>query len=266
MRTKIGEAEIAHWFLAIAHNNFEAANALREKGISLNTSHPHLEMTGLMLSARMGHESLLDWLLAEGAAPSIQMGSGRQTALHLALEHAHLNCARYLLESEANPNLRDALGRTALHYAVHSDKSSLTPEIRSQMISLLVKHGANADIADLEGATPLHYSVIYCQPECTETLLNHGANPNIQTYDCKLTPCHIALIEKHQELTVNLLAHGANPDMPTSQGWTVRSRIPKAWNIALPTALPTTTKRKLPSDSVASDLQQTSKVANSDTR
>ncbi len=265
MGGKRNETEIAHWFLAIAHNNVEAAKALRTQEIPVNTSHPELEMTGLMLAARMGHETLLDWLLAEGAAPSIQLGNSRQTAFHLALEHGHMNCVRYLLESEANPNLRDALGRTPLHYTVHCDGSTLTPDIRRNTISQLAQHGAKPDITDLEGATPLHYSVIYGRSECTEALLGIGANPNAQTYECKLTPSHIALIESHQDMLTSLIAGGANPDIAASQGWTVRSRLPKSWNIALPANTKPEAKSERIFGTSATGLRKAQKVANSST-
>lgn len=259
------EMDIAHWFLAIAHNNREAAQTLREAGLSLNTTHPHLQMTGLMLAARMGHESLVDWLLAEGAAPSIQMGQQHQTALHIALERTHMNCARYLLESEANPNLRDALGRTPMHYAVHTDNSGLTADIRKHAITLLAQHGANPNIQDLEGATPLHYSVIYSRLECIEALLTSGANPNTQTYECKLTPAHIALIEDRQDMLAALIAGGANPDLSTAQGWSVRTRLPKSWDITLPYTIEAARSAEPIFPHAASRLRKTQKVANSST-
>lgn len=265
MGKRISDIEIAHWFLAMAHNDRDSAHVLRDAGVPINTTHPHLQMTGLMLASRMGHEALVDWLLAEGAAPSIQMGPHYQTALHLALEHAHLGCAQYLLESEANPNLRDSLGRTPLHYAVHSDTNPLTPEIRTQAIHLLIRYKANTDIPDLEGATPLHYSVIYGRNECMEHLLRAGADPNAQTYEIKLTPCHIALIEDQEEATALLLAGGANPDLPTALGWTVRGRLPAKWHIKLQPALSSTQEAKPKTASRSTGLRKTQKVANSST-
>lgn len=260
------DADIAHWFIAIAHNDHEKAQAMRAAGISINVSHSHLPMTALMLAARMGYETMVDWLLTAGAAPSIQMGRQNQTALHLALEHNHMHCARHLLESKANPNLRDALGRTPLHYTLHTDTSTFTIEMRQQAIGLLVQHGANPDIQDIEGATPLHYSVIYGRLECIALLIAQGANPNIQTYECKLTPAHIALIEDREDMLSTLVGSGADPDIPTAQGWTVRSRLPKRWNIALGEASKDEGNAQPLFSSSPSRLRKAQKVANSSTQ
>lgn len=266
MGPKISDVEITHWFLAIAHNDHEKAQSLREIGVSLNANHPHLQMTGLMLASRMGHEALVDWLLAEGAAPSIQMGQQHQSALHLALEYAHMNCVHYLLASEANPNLRDSLGRTPLHYAVHCDTHTLTPDIRMHAIRLLAEHGATPDIPDLEGATPLHYSVIYNRSECALQLLKHGANPNAQTHEVRLTPCHIAVIEDQEDMAATLLANGASADIPTAQNWTVRSRLPRRWSLRLDPALDAAHGQKQPPSKPLSGLRKTQKVINNSTQ
>ena len=218
-----------------------------------------------MLASRMGHEALVDWLLAEGAAPSIQMGPQNQTAIHLALEHTHMNCVHYLLESEANPNLRDSLGRTPLHYTIHTDSNHFTTDTRRQAIELLIKHGANPNITDLEGATPLHYSVIYNRTECIAPLISLGANPDAQTYEYKLTPCHIALIEDLEDAMRALIAAGASPDIANAQGWTVRTRMPKRWNIALDPALELPRKAEPIFSTNATRLRKTQKVANSST-
>lgn len=63
--------------------------------------------------------------------------------LHLSARHAGELVTRNLLLAGADPNNRDAEGRTALHYAAASD--------RAQHCQILAENGADPNLADHEG-------------------------------------------------------------------------------------------------------------------
>src|SRR5262249_33806443 len=109
-----------------------------------------------------------------------------------------------LLESGANPNIKDNDGRTPLHYAV-SDK-------HEAKITSLLKHKAKLDIQDKDGKTPLHYAVDttydskgnMCLPkiELIKMLLEEGATPNIKDNRNK-TPSGIAYYNEQIKQLLN---------------------------------------------------------------
>lgn len=63
----------------------------------------------------------------------------------------HEEVTRFLLKSEANPNLPNKEHRTALHWAAASGNATI--------IRLLLENGANADTRDVYGMTPLQFAI-----------------------------------------------------------------------------------------------------------
>ena len=76
--------------------------------------------------------------------------SDRKTPLHFACEKRHIQMAAYLLQNNANPNARDSLGKTPMHYAVDHNDPPL-----AIVASLLASNAAIAPV-DNVGDTPLH--------------------------------------------------------------------------------------------------------------
>lgn len=71
------------------------------------------------MAASLGSAACTKLLLDAGADVRAAMGTGKATALHLAAEDGHAECARMLLEHGAHldwPNLR---GQTPLHLGKH---------------------------------------------------------------------------------------------------------------------------------------------------
>eukprot|EP00435_Cladocopium_sp_Y103_P030342 s1010_g7.t1 len=78
--------------------------------------------TFLQTSARWNKLRMLFLVLEAGADVDVVDGSGlARGALHVAVQHGHVECARALLEARANPNISDAIGCTPLFQAVRSD-------------------------------------------------------------------------------------------------------------------------------------------------
>jgi len=78
----------------------------------------------------------------------------------------------YLLEKGADVNRIDDMGFAPVHNAV-------LKKVNSEILTLLLEHGANPDIKDPNGETPLFYAVRNRDPEKVKVLLDHGARLNV---------------------------------------------------------------------------------------
>lgn len=144
-----------------------------------------------------------------------------------------------LLKNNANVNLKDNQGQTALHHLVERPKKFLnkieaikalvengadineknlkgqTPLMQStaDAMCLLLESGADVNMCDIEKATPLHYAVGRCvTSSCSkdlELLIQYGANVNAVDKD-GMTALMIAL---HEECIRILLRGKADVNM-----------------------------------------------------
>ncbi|KAK6813851.1 hypothetical protein RU639_010620 [Aspergillus parasiticus] len=86
----------------------------------------------------------------------------RQTPLMLASQMGHIDCARHLIESGADISIKDAIGKTVVHYAVLN-----CPEIIKYVAGQYSMYSI-----DNEGCTPLHIAAKYGSVEATSILLS----------------------------------------------------------------------------------------------
>jgi ankyrin repeat protein len=77
-------------------------------------------------------------------------GAQQRTALHLAVTLGDVELAQALIERGADPNARDAQGRTPLHAALKLDAERALP-----LLQRLIVAGADPEIATATGETPL---------------------------------------------------------------------------------------------------------------
>jgi ankyrin repeat protein len=89
------------------------------------------------------------------------------TALELAIEHMHVEVARYLLEVGASVNSCNEYGQTPLHGAVdieieaaiqQSDREGWSVPMTTALTSLLLQHGADPTLKDKAGESPLDWA------------------------------------------------------------------------------------------------------------
>lgn len=112
-----------------------------------------------------------------------EMTDGKQGALAMAIMLGNQDSVAAVLESGANPNRRDADGRTPLHEAAFLGNATLA--------KLLIQHGADVNARDAVGFTPLFDAAQNGAVGTAKTLIDNGANPRAQTPDGQ-TPASIA--------------------------------------------------------------------------
>ena len=119
------------------------------------------------------------------------------TPLSLAASYGHIDVVRLLLEHNADANSQDNIGYTPLHDVIRSD--SFKAE-RTQMVQLLLKHGANPN-ARSRLKTPLHLASMNADLlDVSRLLLEHGADLDAKDEGGK-TPLQLSLENGHDELT-----------------------------------------------------------------
>jgi uncharacterized protein len=111
-------------------------------------------------------------LLARGADPDARDADGR-TPLFSAVLGGSVALLGLLLESRADVNARDEHGMTALHIAAE--------EVLPEAATLLIGRGGDVSLQDEEGNTPLARAVFSARGryEVIRLLLKAGANPDL---------------------------------------------------------------------------------------
>lgn len=96
---------------------------------------------------------IIKTLLAHTKDPNVRNKQG-VTPLMFAAKHQEEPILQYLLEQNADINETDAVGHTALQFALQYNPNP-------QTIEYLIESGANPDLADKDGNTALHYAAKY---------------------------------------------------------------------------------------------------------
>ena len=168
-----GIAQAIHHFRSL-----EMAAALVDAGADVNTRTTvhHVGDTPVGLQLRFGTVEAVEYLLDRGADPNggllkfmhaasmptlvpllltygwdINEGRGVRTLLHHDAAHGHTAKMRILLSNGADPDARDANGRTPLHLVALAAKSE-------NAIRVLVEAGASLNAKDCEAKTPCDYA------------------------------------------------------------------------------------------------------------
>lgn len=152
-------------------------------------------------------------LIEHGADPHVETADG-SSLLHLAAHHGQsIKMIDFLISLGLDPNKKDTFGLTPLHYAAKFVGNSK-----------IVAHWSNltTDIDDRNnlGWTPLHFAAFYNNPNVAKVLLEHGADPNAETFDTFATPAHVAAVgTRYPQMFTVLAQHGADMNyLPDTEG------------------------------------------------
>ena len=168
-----------------------------------------------------------------------------RTALILAINRDFLDIADYLItQGNANMNLTDNYGNTALHYASEKrdtnalvllcdkganidakDKKGQTPlmlafkNVEMKIVRILLEKGANINAVDKEDRTVLMLETIRSDKYSVEFLLKNGANINAVDKEGR-TALMLATIKSDRQIVRLLLEKGANINAVNKEGKT----------------------------------------------
>jgi hypothetical protein len=143
--------------------------------------------------------------------PGIQQaGIHRVVPLHYVAFFGYRDAAEIIIsEHPEQINARGMRGVTPLHAAAITGHTDI--------LALLLKHGANVDARDGMVQTPLHRASLEGKLEAGRYLLDHGADINPRARR-NLTPLCAAVLHGHVEVARMLLERGAamdvRPEMP----------------------------------------------------
>ncbi|KAJ8948532.1 hypothetical protein NQ318_000072 [Aromia moschata] len=131
-----------------------------------------------------------------------QVDRNGNAALHLAVENGYLDVVKFLVSRDADVNLENSRGRTALHKAallrsqdiIHdvdqnwaeansTDDEDPTPfdneRLHLELVELLVDAGADLRLRDKHGRTSLDYAIVRDHTQLVQYFISKGPDANV---------------------------------------------------------------------------------------
>ncbi|XP_004605999.2 NF-kappa-B inhibitor epsilon [Sorex araneus] len=171
----------------------------------------NLYQTALHLAVHLDQPSAVRALVLKGASRVLQDRRG-DTALHVACQRQHLDCARCLLEARPEPGrgsthsldlqLQNWQGLACLHIA--------TLQRNRRLMELLLGNGADIDAQEgTSGKTALHLAVETQERGLVQFLLQAGARVDARMLN-GCTPLHLAAGRGLSSIASTLCEAGAD--------------------------------------------------------
>jgi palmitoyltransferase ZDHHC13/17 len=156
---------LLHW--ASINNRVEIVKFLLEKNASVDARGGDLNSTPLHWATRQGHLASVVLLMNAEADPQIKDAEGC-SAMHLAAQFGHTAVVAYFIARNVHPDTFDAGGMTALMWSSWKIMS-LDP------VRLLLTLGASPNLQDeSHGNTALHWAILARNPRAIHTLIFKG--------------------------------------------------------------------------------------------
>ncbi len=145
---------------ALQKNKDEIVDLLLEKGADVNVagiSGSIKSQTILNLAATRGRDDLVKKLLEKNADPNIADSEKTSPLISACVgSSANVENVKMLLEKNAKVDQQETTGVTALMYIASTD--GMSPEVRKEIIKLLLAKGANKNIKDKFKKSALDYA------------------------------------------------------------------------------------------------------------
>ena len=179
----------------------------------------------LHCASYLGDTELCRTFLETDTLPIDVANQDGETALHYACRNNMENVIHFLLSNGADPKAQSSEGVTPLHHA------TISASFRPNVISLLVDHGADVNAqasvgyAGIKGlpaldygcsiaGSPLHWAVKKGDVSVVKTLLQYGANPNLNNMQ-GLSPLQLAIGHREFEILDLLLKSSVTDEIPS---------------------------------------------------
>ena len=148
---------------------------------------PGLIMTALHVCALVDNSVCLGVLIKDGADLNYQPAPTLTTCLHFAAGTGAVGCVRLLLSCNADINIRNHKGNTALHFVCRRlmDVTKGTEVVaKLEVLNMLVRAaGMKLDIRNTYGRTALHIAAAVDSFQAVRCLVEAGANLAIEDKD-----------------------------------------------------------------------------------
>ena len=149
----------------------------------------------LYVAAKWGHLTKVKKLLKKGADINYINKGSHETPLHEACDEGFLPVVEYLVEHNANMEIKNDKGRTPLYQAVD--------EGRNKVVKYLVSKGAHVNKKTYAGKSILHLAVTKGKLDIVKILVEDG-NANLNITNSGKTPRQIAKGKIAQYLDMQL--------------------------------------------------------------
>jgi len=177
-------------------------------------------------------------LLLSGADPNAKVGTGDETALHIACQNKNLTAVQTLLLAKAFVDAKAIGGETPLYYACEKGSAEIVETLcqagadvdaeeddlgetplmkacrhedsdREEIVGILIAKGAKVNLKDKDNETALHNAADNGSANSIVMLLDKGAHIEART-NWNDTPLHYACYKDRLDAVKVLVQRGAN--------------------------------------------------------
>ncbi|KHN94540.1 ankyrin 2,3/unc44 [Metarhizium album ARSEF 1941] len=206
---------------AAKHENVSTAERALRAGVDVNVPQGPAGVLPLVEATRFGNARMVRLLLEKGGAAANVLHGKAGTVLHTAAVRWDMATATALLEHGANVDERRLdTGETPLHAAINS--GAIMTGGATEMLRLLLDHGADFAATNFADATPLHCAASCGNITALGILFDYGAGAILsspRTHD--ETPLHAAIRARQEEAARVLIQLGADVEATDAFGSTV---------------------------------------------
>lgn len=208
-----------------ANGDEELIQLLLDNGANINYQNEYGNTPLILASGTADNLNIVEILINNNA--DLNLGNNLNcNALFNASKSENIDIVKLLLESKANPNIKDSDGLTILYRVILDrmnkndlqvttmkkvDKNNITFRISR----LLLKYHANPNIQHRDGTTVLNLCTRIGDIEMVELLLDYGAKMDIQDA-FGITPLMSSVGANHLKVSKILLNYGANINLTSS--------------------------------------------------